>query len=323
MKKRWLTFIMTALVIGMLSGCGQTEKRETETKLKETKIEEATEDKSEDVTDFSLRDINVDDYVTLGEYKGLVIELEGPEVTDEELDEYAYEMYDWFLSPENGGIMDRAVENGDVVNVDYEGTVNGETFEGGTGESMSLYIGSGQYVDGIEEGLIGVMPGETVTLQLLFPEEFVESPAAGEEVEFTVTVNFIVPETMEDEVIAAFGLDGVETVDDFRNMFHDTVLFNKMEDFDQEEAAADKIIEVLADNCTYVEKEEFPQEMIELYEEDLRSYIEEVAKEYDMEAEEVAETLYGTGYGYNSLPICGRMYGEKFDNAGDCESRGT
>lgn len=84
------------------------------------------------------------------------------------------------------------VKEGDTVNIDFVGKKDGEAFEGGTGNS-DLTIGSGQFIPGFEEGLIGVKVGDTVDLDLTFPEEYENNPdLAGQAVVFTVTVNNIV-----------------------------------------------------------------------------------------------------------------------------------
>lgn len=84
------------------------------------------------------------------------------------------------------------VKEGDTVNIDFVGKKDGEAFEGGTGNS-DLTIGSGQFIPGFEEGLIGVKVGDTVDLDLTFPEEYQNNPdLAGQAVVFTVTVNSIV-----------------------------------------------------------------------------------------------------------------------------------
>jgi len=108
-----------------------------------------------------------------------------PEAEDEDIEQY---INDALLK---GYITDRAVENGDVVNLDYEGKKDGVAFEGGTAKGYDLEIGSGLFIPGFEEKLVGVMPGETVDLDLTFPEGYDEPSLAGQPVVFTVTVNGI------------------------------------------------------------------------------------------------------------------------------------
>lgn len=88
-------------------------------------------------------------------------------------------------------ITDRAVKNGDTANIDYTGYKNGIKFEGGEAQGYDLEIGSGSFIDGFEEGLIGVMPGETKNLNLTFPENYQSTDLAGQAVVFKVKVNYI------------------------------------------------------------------------------------------------------------------------------------
>lgn len=88
--------------------------------------------------------------------------------------------------------LEGTVKDGDTVNIDYVGRLNGVAFEGGTAESYDLEIGSDSFIDGFEDGLIGVSTGETVDLKLTFPENYPsDSGLAGQETVFTVTVNYI------------------------------------------------------------------------------------------------------------------------------------
>lgn len=151
-----------------------------------------------------LEDLDIDEYVTLNDYKNMKVTAYKPETTDEDIEQYINsEML-------TGYITDRKVENGDVVNIDYEGKKDGVAFDGGTASGYDLEIGSGSFIEGFEEGLIGVMPGETVDLDLAFPEGYREETLAGQPVVFTVTVNGIA-ESMEyadatDADLARFGL---------------------------------------------------------------------------------------------------------------------
>lgn len=128
-------------------------------------------------------------YVELGEYKGIKYTKTVAEVTDDDVQAEI----DSFLSgqTETKEVTDRAVEDGDVVNIDYVGTMNGEAFEGGTAEGDDLTIGSGSFIEGFEEGLIGHEIGEEVSLDLVFPEDYYQTDLAGKDVTFAVTINTI------------------------------------------------------------------------------------------------------------------------------------
>jgi len=93
------------------------------------------------------------------------------------------------------------VKSGDKANIDYVGKKDGVAFSGGTAEGYDLTIGSGQFIEGFEEGLIGVEIGDTVDLNLTFPESYHSADLAGADVVFTVTVNYVTQTTYTDEDI--------------------------------------------------------------------------------------------------------------------------
>lgn len=92
-------------------------------------------------------------------------------------------------------ITSRAVKEGDTANIDYTGYKNGIKFEGGEAKGYDLTIGSGSFIEGFEDGLIGVMPGETKNLNLTFPENYSSADLAGQAVVFKVKVNYITTST--------------------------------------------------------------------------------------------------------------------------------
>lgn len=127
--------------------------------------------------------------VTLGEYKGVEVEKQAVEVTDEEI------MAEIDKERENNSrtidVDDRAVQNGDMVKLNFEGFVDGEAFEGGKGEDYDLTIGSGSFIPGFEEQLVGAKIGEEMEVNVTFPEEYQASELAGKAAVFKCTVNEI------------------------------------------------------------------------------------------------------------------------------------
>lgn len=175
-------------------------------------------------TQVSLNQMKVENYVTLGDYRNLAVSVEKPAVSDEECDQLLLAVYQSNVTRENGGILDRPVENGDIANIDYVGTKDGVAFGGGTAADTNLEIGSGSFIPGFESGLIGAMPGETRELNLTFPEGYKNNvELAGQAVVFTVTVNFIQPgmEDMKDSVVAALDIDGITNVQELRRDVYD------------------------------------------------------------------------------------------------------
>ena len=126
--------------------------------------------------------------LVLGEYIGMVLY----DVTDAEVDAQIKEMLAEFAVYE---IADRPAKLGDITNINYVGKLDGVAFEGGTDDSeegTDLELGSGSFIDGFEEGLIGAVAGEVRDLTLTFPEEYHSAEMAGKTVVFTVTVNSVV-----------------------------------------------------------------------------------------------------------------------------------
>ena len=140
--------------------------------------------------------------VTLSEYKGVTVNIEAPEVTDEEVDTKVETI---LAQNPNEVEVDRAAKEGDIVNIDFKGTKDGEAFEGGSAEDQDLELGSGKMIEGFESGLIGAKKGETKTLNLTFPEDYQAEDLAGQDVVFEVKIHEVaekhVPE-LTDEFVA-------------------------------------------------------------------------------------------------------------------------
>lgn len=138
-----------------------------------------------------IRSYDVEKYVTLGDYDGMEVEVAGDfEVSEEDVVDYINGMLSYYPSYEDTD--KQTVEEGDCVNIDYEGKKDGVAFDGGTAQGYVLEIGSNTFIDGFEEGLIGVNVGDTVDLDLTFPEDYQSADLAGAAVVFTVKVNKIV-----------------------------------------------------------------------------------------------------------------------------------
>ncbi|MGN1267358.1 MAG: trigger factor [Dorea sp.] len=135
------------------------------------------------------------DEIKITQYKGVEVEkVEKTEVTDEDIDAAIEEVR---LSQTIA--EDRAVVDGDMVNIAFVGKMNGEEFDGGSSESYNLEIGSGAFIDGFEDSVIGHKVGETFDWNGVFPENYPED-MAGKDCVFTITVNSIIPE-LNDEFV--------------------------------------------------------------------------------------------------------------------------
>ena len=182
--------------------------------------------------------------VTLGEYKGLEVPKADLEVTEEEI---AGELRK--EQEENSRVLDvddRAVADGDKVTLDFEGFVDGEAFDGGKGTDYPLTIGSGSFIPGFEEQLIGAEPEKEVEVKVTFPEDYHAEDLKGKEAVFKCTVHEIkakeLPE-LDDEF--ASEVSEFDTLDELKTDIKAKIKEQKVNDGKraQEDAAVDAIIE--------------------------------------------------------------------------------
>ncbi len=154
--------------------------------------------------------------VTISDYKGIEIEALSDEVTDEKIDEEILNARKRAGSIQT--ITDRAVEKDDTAVIDFEGFKDGEPFEGGKGEMYNLVIGSGNFIPGFEDQIIGHTTGEEFTVNVTFPEEYQVPELAGQPAEFKVKLHEIkariLPE-LDDEFVQDVSSES-ETVEQYR-----------------------------------------------------------------------------------------------------------
>lgn len=279
--------ILTAILMSalLLTGCGADENSEgsaageSSAAAGDSSAEAGDSESAVGDSAIRLKDLGVEQYVTLGEYKGLEVAVAAPSVEDAEWEQRTWQVYTGSF-PAERGITDRAVAEGDTANIDYEGKKDGVAFDGGTASGYNLVIGSGSFIDGFEEGLVGVLPGETVDLNLTFPEGYGNADLAGQEVVFTVTVNYIIPSEIDDSVVADLGIEGVTTGEELRQSVYD-YLYAAAEQKYQTNVENGVMTKLIA-NCTFGE---IPAELMTQYEETARTNIEAAAATYGMDAD--------------------------------------
>lgn len=179
----------------------------------EIDIDEENFDRSKDlIVEVS---VEIKPEVVLGDYKGLEIEAVPDEVFDEmienEIDKQRH------LNARHINIDDRAAEDGDKVNIDFEGKVDGVAFEGGSAEDQELELGSGSFIPGFEEGIVGHEIGETFDIDVKFPEDYFNEDLKGKDAVFTITLNSIAVEELpevDDEFIK--DISEFDTVDEYK-----------------------------------------------------------------------------------------------------------
>ncbi len=200
--------------------------------------------------------VTVKPEVTLGDYKGIEVEKIEYNVTDEDVDTEIEKMRE--MNSRLVSVDDRPVQNDDNVIIDYKGFVGEEQFEGGTAENQTLVIGSGKFIPGFEEQLIGANIGDEVEVKVTFPEEYHAENLAGKEAVFQVKVNEIkfkeLPE-LDDEF--AKDVSEFETLEELKN---DTR--TKMEDSAKDKAEKEQREKVL-DKAVETVEVEIPEAMVD------------------------------------------------------------
>lgn len=238
-----------------------------------------------------LKDINAADYVTLGNYTGIEAQANAPVVEDGIVDMYL-EYY--ILAPykTTEEVTGRAIQEGDVANIDFVGYQDGVAFEGGTGTDYDLTIGSGQFIDGFEEGLIGAKVGDKVSLDLKFPDPYENNPdLAGAPVVFEVTVNSISEEKLPDltdEFVQSLGIPDCNNEQELKDFVYDYFYQSAVQTY---ESTIEKTIQdtVMA-NCTFKEP---PKEMVARIRQSIEDSMNAQAQSQGMTVTQYVQNYYG------------------------------
>lgn len=288
MKKRaWMLALL--LCVSVMAGCNKgTDGKEKETNTEaanptgeaEQEKEEEAEEEETPTTAELLAQIDVEKCVTLGQYKGITVEKTIEQVTDDQVEAEIKNALTMYPVEQTN----RKAQEGDTVNIDYVGRMDGEEFEGGSDEGADLKLGSGQFIEGFEDGLIGAAKGETRTLNLTFPADYAQE-LAGKAVEFTVTVNAVKTPLEEptDEWVAEY-IEGYNNLEEYRaGIRSEQEETNKQTAEEQVRYAAWTQV---VDGCTI---NEYPESLVEmgkrLYEQQAMQY----AKFAGMELEDFIE----------------------------------
>lgn len=304
--------VLTGMMIASISACGGKkadkdanvvetssimEENETTTVVEEESSDSAqTEiDRVSDREDYvGFQDLDIDKYVTLGDYKKMKVTATRPKVSEDGIEDYINSR---LLV---GTITNRPIKKGDVADIDYVGKKDGVAFEGGTASGYKLSIGSGGFIPGFEDGLVGVNVGETVDLNLTFPENYRNTAMAGQEVVFTVTVNSIEGSaeyaTVTPEEMAEMGLP-YKTKEEVWEAGKRAMEENAEETYTANARSA--VVRKVVEESTV---QSIPEYLIEEEAQNYNRYIESLAKSmYDMDLETFVTSAYGvTMEQYNS-----------------------
>lgn len=223
--------------------------------------------------------------VTLGKYKGIEIEKEDITVTDEEIDEAIDRERE--NNARTISVEDRAVQDGDMTMLDFEGFVDGASFEGGKGENYPLTIGSNTFIPGFEEQLIGAEIDKEVEVNVTFPEDYQEESLAGKPAVFKCVIREIkekqLPE-LDDEF--ASEVSEFETLDEYREDVKKNLTQKKEEE--AKNAKEEKVVDAIIEDAQM----EIPEAMLSTQQ---RQMADDFAKRIQMQGISINQYFQFTG----------------------------
>ena len=274
MKTYKSIIIIFAMLFALLTGCGGKE-------------DSSSFSYSDGIDDNGLWEgITAADYVELYDYNSFEIPSDIYKITDDEVQNKLNEILQNYSTTEQ--ITDRAIEDGDTVNIDYVGSIDGVEFEGGSteGAGTEVTIGVTSYIDDFIEQLTGHKPGETFDVNVTFPEDYGQDNLNGKDAVFTVTVNYIV-QTVNPELDDAFVAEnlsaeyGWKTVSEMKDGVYTDL---------QKEAIQNYIYDYLTESVTV---ESVPDKLTEYHKNAMVKYYQELADSFGMELDEFLTSYAG------------------------------
>ena len=262
-------------------------EEDTESVEDETDVTEAAAAQIEELGE--RPDFDPMKYVVLGKYKDLSVDVTKFEITDQDVEDEVnidYELLvdekDLFEKAEEG-----TIKEGDTVNIDYEGRIDGAVLDGGTG-NYDLEIGSGSFIEGFEDQLIGVAVGDTVDLNVTFPEDYGAEYLAGKDAVFTVTANYIrtMPE-LTNELVSRMTDGEYTTIDSYRE--YERGKLTKDAEENQKAEANTGLMTQLYNTCKV---ESLPEDLVDYAVKQTKNQYIQMAQMYGMTYEDMV-AMYG------------------------------
>jgi len=220
--------------------------------------------------------------VKLGQYKGIEVEKESSEVTKADIDEYIERIRKNYA--ELVVVEGKPLEKGHTAVFDFEGFVDGEAFEGGKADNYSLEIGSGQFIPGFEEQMVGMNVGEEKTIDVTFPEDYHAEKLKGKKAQFKIKLHEIkervLPE-LTDEFVKDLDIENVSTVEDYKKFVNETL------EKDKKEASENKFSDDVLSRAVENAEVEIPTGLVEDEINRYVSQIESQAKRYQISTEQL------------------------------------
>ena len=224
-------------------------------------------------------------YVTLGEYTGMTVDRIVTTISDEDVQNEIQN--DLYADADFKEVTDRGAQDGDTVNIDYTGTIDGEEFEGGSDTDYDLELGSGTFLEDFESGIVGMKTGETKEISVTFPDEY-DGTLDGQTAVFSVTVNsiseVILPDYNDAYVKENYGFD---TIADFEASVKEDL--QSQYDDDATYTACADALSMAVDNATF---DGYPEDMYNTAKEQMESENQAFAEQLGIEWADLAGDDY-------------------------------
>ena len=291
MMKKSLKVCMWGLAaVMMVSGCSKKAESTPETTpaVTDASVETTGDSSDETGTEAQAQEppvlVDPGKVEKLGDYKGVTFTPLSTEVTDQDVEDRIQSLIAAYPEYQE---VERAAQEGDVVNIDYVGKKDGVAFEGGTGEGYDLTLGSGQFIDGFEDGLIGAVKGQELNLDLTFPEQYHSEELAGQAVVFEVKVNEV-KEQVEPELNDAFIAEHTDsaTMEEYRKAVREEMEQMALSDADNQKKS-DVFLKVIDDSEVTT-----PEESIQTTFEQQKSSYEQQAQMFGIDLDTLV-SYYG------------------------------
>ena len=280
--------VCTCLALALsLAGCGASSSSSQAASGSSSAVEDHSDVYSAYLNDDgTLKGVDSATLVTLPQYKGISVPAEEYTITDNELNTHINSILDQYATYDQ--ITDRAIADGDVVNIDYVGTVDGEEFSGGNtnGRGTLVTAGSDAYIDDFLTQIIGHTPGETFDVNVTFPDPYENNPdLAGKAAVFHTTINYIqgdkqVPELTDEFVSQTSALADYGTAQGMKDTIRTSMEDNKADNY---------VLQKVLDECQF---SEFPADLVNQLVDVSMAQFESQASAYGLDME-TARSMMG------------------------------
>ena len=295
--KRILALMLALLVLAAFAGCSGKQEESSGNSQEESstpvssQVQDTNNTGSYNYSDGLTAEgffegITALDYVTLPDYRNMAIPEDISNVTDADIESELSSMLSDYASSQQ--VTDRAVKDGDTVNIDYVGSIDGVEFDGGNtrGNGTTVTIGVTNYIDDFLEQLIGHMPGETFDVNVTFPENYGQPDLNGKDAVFVTTINYIqdqtVPELTDDFVFSNWKeSNGWSNVQEVREAVKTNLRNN---------AVAGYLWQEIQDQA---EIKELPEALLRYHEEYMVQYYMALAEQYGISMEDFLSEQLG------------------------------